>query len=115
KFLVGVGAGSESTAVAEIAIIDEGHRRAMDLGVEIPQSPLETVLSHEVWEEYYDRLAALVTGHRTTLIFVNTRRLAERVARHLTDRLGEDAVTAHHGSLSKEKRLAAETRLKAGA
>ena len=96
------------------AIIDVGHRRHMDLAVEVPRSDLEAVMSHEVWEEYYDRLAALVRGHQTTLIFVNTRRLAERVARHLSDRLGDDAVTAHHGSLSKEKRLDAETRLKSG-
>src|SRR2546430_1067893 len=108
------GSRNKPAAAAEIAIVDEGHRRTMDLGLEIPQSPLETVLSHEVWEEYYDRLAALITGHRTTLIFVNTRRLAERVARHLTDRLGEDAVTAHHGSLSKEKRLHAATPLQDG-
>ncbi len=87
---------------------------SMDLGVEMPGSPLDAVMSHEVWEEDYDRLTALVTGHRTTLIFVNTRRMAERLARHLSDRLGEDAVTAHHGSLSKEKRLDAETRLKSG-
>ena len=99
---------------AGCAVIDVGHRRHMDLGVEIPRSDLEAVMSHEVWEEYYDRLAALVRSHQTTLIFVNTRRLAERVARHLSDRLGEDAVTAHHGSLSKEKRLDAETRLKTG-
>ena len=71
-------------------------------------------MSHEVWEDYYDRLAELIRAHRTTLVFVNTRRLAERVARHLSERLGEDAVTAHHGSLSKEKRLDAETRLKGG-
>ena len=71
-------------------------------------------MSHEVWEEYYDRLADLVRAHRTTLVFVNTRRLAERVARHLSERLGEDAVTAHHGSLSKERRLDAERRLKGG-
>src|SRR5215472_12535593 len=71
-------------------------------------------MSHEVWEEYYDRLAALIGEHRTTLIFVNTRRLAERVARHLADRLGDEAVTAHHGSLSKDRRLDAETRLKSG-
>jgi ATP-dependent Lhr-like helicase len=96
------------------AIIDEGHRRAIDLAVEIPQSPLDAVMSHEVWEEYYDRLAALIGEHRTTLVFVNTRRMAERAARHLSDRLGEDAVTAHHGSLSKERRLEAEHRLKTG-
>ncbi len=95
-------------------IIDEGHRRAMDLSLEIPRSPLETVMSHEVWEEYYDRLTELINEHRTTLVFVNTRRMAERVARHLADRLGEEAVTAHHGSLSKEKRLDAEWRLKSG-
>ena len=71
-------------------------------------------MSGEIWEEYYDRLAELVREHRTTLIFVNTRRLAERLARHLSDRLGEAAVTAHHGSLSKERRLDAETRLKNG-
>jgi ATP-dependent Lhr-like helicase len=110
RFLV----GADETR-GNCAIVDEGHRRAMDLAVEIPQSPLDAVMSHEVWEEYYDRLAALVAEHRTTLVFVNTRRMAERVARHLSERLGEDAVTAHHGSLSKERRLAAEDRLKAGA
>src|SRR5438132_12290646 len=118
KYLVGCSGGLQAAdsglKPAATQIIDEGHRRAMDLAIEIPRSPLETVMSHEVWEEYYDRLTQLIAEHRTTLIFVNTRRLAERVARHLTDRLGEDAVTAHHGSLSKEKRLAAETRLKAG-
>ena len=82
--------------------------------VEIPRSPLDAVMSHEVWEEYYERLAALIESHRTTLVFVNTRRMAERLARHLSERLGEEAVTAHHGSLSKEKRLDAETRLKTG-
>jgi len=80
----------------------------------MPRSPLDAVMSHEVWTEYYERLAELVSLHRTTLIFVNTRRMAERVARHLADRLGDQAVTAHHGSLSKERRLDAETRLKAG-
>ncbi|HKR66786.1 MAG TPA: DEAD/DEAH box helicase, partial [Thermoanaerobaculia bacterium] len=99
---------------SECTIIDEGHRRDMDLGLEVPRSALETVMSHEVWEEYYERLTALILEHRTTLVFVNTRRMAERVARHLSDRLGDDAVTAHHGSLSKEKRLDAETRLKTG-
>ena len=80
----------------------------------VPGSPLEAVMSQEVWTEYYERLTALINEHRTTLVFVNTRRMAERLARHLSERLGDDAVTAHHGSLSKEKRLDAETRLKAG-
>ena len=71
-------------------------------------------MSHEFWEEYYDRLAELIPAHQTTLVFVNTRRIAERVSRHLGERLGEDAVTAHHGSLSKETRLDAEDRLKTG-
>ncbi|HZT77657.1 MAG TPA: DEAD/DEAH box helicase [Vicinamibacterales bacterium] len=96
------------------AIVDEGHRRALDVGLEVPNSPLEALMSHEVWAEYYERLATLIRAHQTTLVFVNTRRMAERVARHLADRLGEDAVTAHHGSLSKEKRLDAEMRLKSG-
>ena len=96
------------------AIVDQGHRRAMDLDIEMPGSALDAVLAHEVWEEYFSRLTELIQRHRTTLIFVNTRRLAERVARHLSERLGEEAVTAHHGSLSKEKRLDAETRLKSG-
>src|SRR5438105_4101101 len=112
RFLVG---NPQSAIRNDCAVIDEGHRRHMELAVEVPRSPLEAVMSHEVWEEYFDRLTALVREHRTTLIFVNTRRMAERVARCLSDRLGEDAVTAHHGSLSKEKRLDAESRLKAGA
>ena len=102
------------TGGAPCTIVDEGHRRAMDLGIELPRSPLEAVMANEVWEEYYDRLAALIQSHRTTLVFVNTRRMAERVARHLSDRLGADAVTAHHGSLAKETRLDAERRLKSG-
>jgi ATP-dependent helicase Lhr and Lhr-like helicase len=99
---------------ADCAIVDHGHRRAMDLAIELPRSPLEAVTANEVREEYYDRLAALVEAHRTTLVFVNTRRMAERVARHLSDRLGEPAVTAHHGSLSRDTRQDAETRLKTG-
>src|SRR5439155_24730622 len=75
---------------------------------------LEAVMSAGVWEEEYDRLAQLIREHKTTLVFVNTRRLAERAASHLADRLGEDAVTAHHGSLAKEARLEAEERLKTG-
>jgi ATP-dependent Lhr-like helicase len=96
-------------------IIDQGHRRDIDLAIELPGSPLDAVMAHEVWLEYYDRLAVLARGHRTTLVFVNTRKMAERVARQLADRLGEDQVAAHHGSLSKERRLEAEQRLKSGA
>ena len=101
-------------AAAAPAIVDEGHRRTLDLALELPGSPLEAVMAGEVWTEIYDRLAELIRAHRTTLVFVNTRRLAERVARHLAERVGEDAVTAHHGSLAKETRLDAEERLKGG-
>ncbi|PYR11600.1 MAG: ATP-dependent DNA helicase, partial [Acidobacteria bacterium] len=107
NFLVGSSPGRRP----EISIIDHGHRRQLDIALEVPRSSLEAVMSHEVWEEYYDRLTELIGGHRTTLVFVNTRRMAERLARHLSDRLGESAVTAHHGSLSKDKRLDAESRL----
>ena len=114
-FLVGAGLddGGRGSAT-DCLVIDEGHAREMELGIEIPESPLEALLSNEAWEEVYDRLAALVCENRTTLIFVNTRRMAERATRHLADRLGEDAVTSHHGSLSRERRLDAERRLKAG-
>ena len=95
-------------------IVDEGHGREIDLAIEIPRSPLDAVMSHEVWQEYYDRLTELISAHKTTLVFVNTRKMAERTARHLSERLGEHAVTAHHGSLSKEIRLDAEHRLKTG-
>ncbi len=112
RFLVGMGAdGGEGPACT---IIDSGHRRARDLALEVPDSPLEAVMSAEVWEQVYGRLAALIEAHRTTLIFVNTRRLAERVTRQLSDRLGEEHVTAHHGSLAKEQRFDAEQRLKHG-
>lgn len=102
-------------ARAECAVVDAGHVRDLDLGLEVPPSPLEGLMSNEVWEEVYDRLADLARQHRTTLVFVNTRRLSERVARHLAERLGEEKVAAHHGSLSKERRRDAEERLKAGA
>jgi ATP-dependent Lhr-like helicase len=95
-------------------IIDAGHVRDRDLAIEVPGSPLEAVMANEVWTEIYDRLEQLINAHRTTLIFVNTRRLAERTARHLAERIGEEFVTAHHGSLSREHRLDAEQRLKAG-
>jgi ATP-dependent Lhr-like helicase len=103
-----VGAGRECT------LVDAGTFRELDLGVEIPPSPLSTVCSHEQWEEIYSRMAELVREHRTTLVFVNTRKMAERIAAQLTRLLGEEAVTSHHGSLSKARRLDAEERLKAG-
>ncbi len=95
-------------------IIDTGHVRERDIRLEVTGSPLEAVMANEVWAEIYDRLAQLAEDHRTTLIFVNTRRLAERAAAALADRLGEELVTAHHGSLAKEHRLDAEQRLKQG-
>jgi len=95
-------------------IIDEGHIRERDIALTLPASPLTAVMEAEVWGEIYDRLTELIESHRTTLVFVNTRRLAERVARHLAERIGEDLVTSHHGSLAKEHRLRAEKRLKAG-
>jgi len=97
-----------------IEIVDAGHFRQMDVAIEIPKSPLGTICSHEVWGEVYERIAELVRAHQTTLVFVNTRKLAERVARQLSQLLGEDAVGCHHSSLSKERRLDAEQRLKHG-
>ena len=99
---------------ADCAVIDIGHVRRRDLQLEVPAAPLEAVMSGDVWTQVYDRLAELAGEHRTTLIFVNTRRHAERVARHLSERMGETQVAAHHGSMAKELRLAAESRLKRG-
>ncbi len=112
RFLVGAGGSDESPP--ECAIIDTGHHRARDLALEVPSSPLEAVMSAEVWEQVYDRLAGLIEAHRTTLIFVNTRRMAERATRQLSTRVGEAHIAAHHGSLAKEQRLDAEQRLKRG-
>ena len=102
------------TQPSDCTIIDIGHVRARDLQIEVTGSPLEAVMANEVWGEIYQRLEELIRAHRTTLIFVNTRRLAERAAAALAERLGADAVTAHHGSLAKEHRLDAEQRLKQG-
>ena len=113
RYLVGTNT-VDSSGTARCAVVDAGHRRQLDVALEIPGSPLEAVMSREIWEEYYDRIAALVVAHRTTLVFVNTRKMVERVARHLADRLGDEAVGAHHGSLSKDRRLNAEERLKQG-
>jgi ATP-dependent Lhr-like helicase len=107
-------AGAHQNKRQNVDIIDVGHRRKIDLAIELPRSPLEAVMSNEVWGEVYDRIAELINEHRTTLVFVNTRRMAERVARHLAERIGEENVTSHHGSLSRDRRLLAEQRLKAG-
>ncbi len=106
RFLVGAG--------RECELVDVGHRRPMDLAVEVPPSPLSTVCSHEQWDEIYRQIAGLIESHRTTLVFVNTRKMAERITARLTEVLGEQQVTCHHSSLSKERRLDAEHRLKSG-
>lgn len=106
RFLVGVG--------RSCTLVDVGHRREMDVAVEVPPSPLTTVCSHEQWDEIYGQIAQLIDAHRTTLIFVNTRKLAERITARLTEVMGEEKVTCHHSSLSKERRLDAEHRLKSG-
>ncbi|MGO9232831.1 MAG: DEAD/DEAH box helicase [Methylocella sp.] len=101
-------------ASAGCKIIDTGHRRARDLAIALPPSPLEAVMAGEVRELVHDQLARLIDDHRTTLVFVNTRRMAERTARALSERLGTDQITAHHGSMAKEQRRDAEHRLKQG-
>ncbi len=103
------GAGRPDPAVVNI-----GHQRQMDLAIEVPSSELGAVASNEMWDEIYARLSELVQQHRSTLVFVNTRRMAERVAHHLGEILGEDAVATHHGSLARKLRLAAEKKLKNG-
>ena len=118
NFLVGSNPGpaplgSESLDPAPV-IVDAGHVRSRDLALVLPDSPLEAVMSGEVWQNIYDRLATMIREHRTTLVFANTRRMVERVTRHLSERLGEVNVAAHHGSLAKEQRLDAEQRLKQG-
>ncbi|MGA7403097.1 MAG: DEAD/DEAH box helicase, partial [Candidatus Sulfotelmatobacter sp.] len=95
-------------------IVNIGHRRKLDMALEVPPMPLGPVASNEMWDEVYNRLVALVGQHRSTLVFVNTRRMAERVAHHLGERIGEENVAAHHGSLSRKLRLAAEKKLKEG-
>ena len=95
-------------------IVDTGYRQPRDLALEVPSSPLEAVMSNEVWLQVYARLADLIAQHRTTLVFVNTRRMAERVTRHLSELLGAQHVMSHHGSMAKERRLDAEQRLKNG-
>jgi ATP-dependent Lhr-like helicase len=112
QFLVGHRSGKNGSS--DCVIIDSGHRRAMELSIEIPKAPLTAVMSHEVWGELHERLVELIGQHKTTLIFVNTRRLAERLGQALSERIGEANVSSHHGSMSKEHRHSAEQRLKAG-
>lgn len=108
--------GNRNTASGKIpcTILDTGHTRKLDLSIEVPGAPLTAVMANEVWGEIYERLKALIQTHQTTLIFVNTRRLAERMAYNLAEQLGSEMVSAHHGSMSKEQRLDAEQRLKSG-
>ncbi len=113
RFLVG-SANIDLSGNARCAIVDCGFSRQMDLAIELPGAPLEAVMSNEVWTEVYGRLAELIEAHQTTLVFVNTRRLAERVTAHLGNRLGSEKVMSHHGSLAAGVRLEAERRLKAG-
>jgi ATP-dependent Lhr-like helicase len=106
--------GQFLSAGKPVAIVNAGHRRDMDLAVLVPRDELGPIASHEMWAEIYDRVAELILAHRTTLVFVNTRRLSERVAHNLAERLGAGTVLPHHGSLAKALRHEAETRLKNG-
>jgi len=98
----------------DAVVVNIGHKRKLDLAVEIPATLLGPIATNEMWEEIYARIVELAEQHRSTLVFVNTRRLVERVSHHLAERLGEDQVGAHHGSLSRKIRLAAENKLKDG-
>ena len=113
RFLVGTAAVA-SDGTPDCAIVDIGYNKQRDLALELPPVPLQPVMSNEQWDLVYARVAELVETHRTTLLFVNTRRMAERAARHLAEKLGKESVGAHHGSLAKELRLDAEQRLKRG-
>src|SRR5579863_10096226 len=106
--------GSAPDQITDPVIVNIGHKRKLDLGIEVPPMPLGPVASNEMWDAIYDRLVALVNQHRSTLVFVNTRRMAERLCHQLGERMGEENVAAHHGSLSRKLRLAAEKKLKEG-
>jgi len=112
-----IGAGPDRTlpdGEPRCAIVDVGHRRPLDVAIELPNDELGAVSTLEQMDSVLERIAAHIECHRTTLVFVNTRRMAERVAHQLADRLGEDCVQAHHGSLSMDRRLRVESRLRAG-
>ncbi len=99
---------------ADPVIVNIGHKRTLDLAIEVPPIPLGPIATNEMWDTIYDRLVQLVEQHRSTLVFVNTRRMAERLCHQLGERMGEENVAAHHGSLSRKLRLAAEKKLKEG-
>lgn len=113
KFLT--GQALEGEPVIECTIIDQGHLKTLDLAMVVPKSPLEAVISHEVWAEIYRDLADRIQAHRTTLVFVQTRSLTERVTFNLGKLIGEEFVAAHHGSISADMRHRAENDLKTGA
>jgi ATP-dependent helicase Lhr and Lhr-like helicase len=113
RLLVGT-AGLRPDGLPQCAIVDLGHRRSLDLSIEVPEIELGAITSQEIWGDIYERIAGHVREHRTTLVFVNTRRLVERVSHQLTSRLGDGKVGAHHGSLSRATRLEVETGLKSG-
>jgi ATP-dependent Lhr-like helicase len=114
RLLVGTDA-IDADGTPDCLIVDTGHARDLDLALEIPgDQELGPIATHDYFDTVLDRIAELVNGHDTTLLFVNTRRLVERVAHKLSERLGDEAVVAHHGSLSRKTRLDAEQRLKRG-
>ncbi len=114
RWLVGTQ-GILADGTPKCAIVDLGHRRPLSLSIEVPERDLGPITTHEIWDEIYGRIVAQIQTHRTTLVFVNTRRLVERVAHRLSELLGEGKVGAHHGSLSRKSRLEVEQGLKSGA
>lgn len=113
QLLVGANRTREDGS-PDCAIVDTGHRRAMELQIETPDLELGAIATHELREAIYDRVVELIAEHETTIVFVNTRRLVERVAHDLGEKIGHDRIVAHHGSLSRHTRLAAEQKLKSG-
>src|SRR5437870_12148206 len=114
RLLVGT-CNISSDGAPDCAVVDVGHQREMELRIEVPDDELGPIIRQDIWTAVYDKLVEQIRGHRTSLIFVNTRRLVERVAHQLTERLGEGKVGAHHGSLSRKSRLEVEQGLKSGA
>ena len=114
KFLVGTD-NIDTNGAPDCSIVDTGHAREIDLGIEMPKEyELGPIASHDLWDRTLDRIVELTNGHRTTLLFVNTRRLVERLAHQLSGKIGEEQIVAHHGSMSHERRHEAERKLKEG-